>query len=193
MKKYLSTYFNKILTAKYQPRLSNKHNLSNVYHSKWSITRKVHLLYLWTSAGQFLETGNFSFEFCSLLMGHLFMKLVLYNKHLVSTVDTDGLFRTGSYTARICYIAAKNATERKAISIELKALNVTIGFDLDLEFSRSNMEFAVPQPKMFRLPPNENQTYRLNSRPQIWPWPLTIDSCYLTMGGPIDIEQRRWK
>ena len=52
--------------------------------------------------------------------------------------------------------SAKNgpiATERKAnISIELWASNVTIGFyldhDLDLEFSRLNMEFAIYQPKI---------------------------------------------
>ena len=45
---------------------------------------------------------------------------------------------------------------------------MTIGFDLghdlDLEFSRSNIEFAISQPKMVRLPRNEKQTYRLNSK-----------------------------
>ena len=45
---------------------------------------------------------------------------------------------------------------------------MTIGFDLghdlDLEFSRSNIEFAISQPKMARLPRNEKQTYRLNSK-----------------------------
>ena len=50
---------------------------------------------------------------------------------------------------------------------------MTIGFDLghdlDLEFSRSNMEFLISQPKVVRLPRNEKQTYRLNSRPQMWP------------------------
>ena len=78
---------------------------------------------------------------------------------------------------RICYISAKNgpiATKRKAnISIELWGSNVTSGFDLghdlDLEFSRSNIEFAISQPKMVRLPRNEKQTYWLNSRPQMWP------------------------
>ena len=30
--------------------------------------------------------------------------------------------------------------------------------DLDLDFSRSNMEFAISQPKMVRLPQNEKQT-----------------------------------
>ena len=45
---------------------------------------------------------------------------------------------------------------------------MTIGFDLghdlDLKFSRSNMEFAISQPKMVRLPGNEKQTYQLNSK-----------------------------
>ena len=45
--------------------------------------------------------------------------------------------------------------ERKAnISIELKASNVTMGFDLgydlDLEFLRSNMKFAMSQSKVIR-------------------------------------------
>ena len=39
--------------------------------------------------------------------------------------------------------------------------------DLDLDFSRSNMEFAISQPKMVLLPQNEKQTYRLNSRAQM--------------------------
>ena len=83
---------------------------------------------------------------------------------------------------RICYISAKNgqiATKRKAsISIELYGSNVTIGFDLghdlDLEFSSSNPEFAISQPKMVRLPLNEKQTYLLNSRAQLWPSGLTL-------------------
>ena len=72
----------------------------------------------------------------------------------------------------ICYISAKNgptAMKRKAnISIELWGSNVTIrfdlGHDLDLEFSRSSMEFAISQPKMVWLLQNEKQTYRLNSK-----------------------------
>ena len=62
----------------------------------------------------------------------------------------------------ICYISAKNGpidTNRKTnISIELWASNVTIrfdhGHDIDLEFSGSNMEFAISQPKKVRLPQN---------------------------------------
>ena len=82
----------------------------------------------------------------------------------------------------ICYISAKNgaiATKQKAnISIDLKTSNVTIGFDLghdiDLEYSRSNMELAISLPKMVRLPRNEKQTHRLTSRPQMWPLDLTL-------------------
>ena len=80
-------------------------------------------------------------------------------------------------------------TKRKAnISIELYASNVTIGFDLgrdlDLEFSRSNMEFAISQPKMLRLPRSEKQIYRLNFRPQMWP-------SYFTFGHDLDLEFSR--
>ena len=35
------------------------------------------------------------------------------------------------------------------------------------------MEFAISQPKEVRLPRNEKQTYRCNSRPQMWPMGLT--------------------
>ena len=85
----------------------------------------------------------------------------------------------------MCYISAKNgpiATKQKAnISIEIWGPNVTIGFDLDhdldLDFSRSNMEFAISQPKMFRLPRNKKQTYRwtlgLKCDQRVWPWPWT--------------------
>ena len=83
----------------------------------------------------------------------------------------------------IGYISAKNgaiATKRKAnISISLKASNVTIRFNLghglDLEFSKSNMEFAISQSKVVRLPRNEKQTYRLKLGLKcdqwVWPWP----------------------
>ena len=77
---------------------------------------------------------------------------------------------------RICYISAKNgpiATKRTAnIFIELKAPNVTVrfdlGHDLGLQFWRSNMEFAISQPKMVQLPRNGKQIYRLNLRPEMW-------------------------
>ena len=55
---------------------------------------------------------------------------------------------------------------------------MTIGFDLDhdldIDFSSSNIEFVISQPKMVRLPRNEKQTYRLNSRAQMWPLGLTL-------------------
>ena len=76
---------------------------------------------------------------------------------------------------RIGYISAKNgaiATKRKAnIWIDLKTSNMTIrfdlGHDLDLEFSRSNMELAISLRKMVRLPRNEKLTHPLNYRPQM--------------------------
>ena len=46
--------------------------------------------------------------------------------------------------------------------------------DLDLEFSRSNIELAISQPKMVRLPRNKKQTRRLNSKLQMWPLGLTL-------------------
>ena len=82
----------------------------------------------------------------------------------------------------IRYISVKNgaiATKRKEkISIDFKASNVTIrfdlGHDLDLQFPRSNMEFAISLPKMVWLSRNEKQTCRLNSRPQMWTSDLTL-------------------
>ena len=68
--------------------------------------------------------------------------------------------------------------EKQTYRLNSKASNVTIrfdlGHDLDLGFSRSNMEFAISQPKVVRLPRNEKQTYRSNSRPQMWPMGLTL-------------------
>ena len=89
----------------------------------------------------------------------------------------------------IYYISAKNgpiAMKQKAnISIELYAPNVTIGFelgyDLDYEFSRSNLEFAISQPKIVWLPQNEKYAYRMNWRPQ-WPSSLTLS---MTLKGEV--------
>ena len=36
------------------------------------------------------------------------------------------------------------------------------------------MEYAISRPKMIGLPPNKEQTYRLNSKPQMWPSDLTL-------------------
>ena len=90
--------------------------------------------------------------------------------------------------------------------------------DLDLELSRSNMEFAISRPKWSDCHGTKNKyinwtrclkcdhqiwpwpwPWPLNFQGQVWPWHLTthialaMDNCYLIMGGPIDIEQRRWK
>ena len=68
--------------------------------------------------------------------------------------------------------------EKPNISIEPLGSNGTIrfdlGHDLDLEFSRSNIEFPISRPKMVRLPRNENQTYLLNPWAQMWPFGLTL-------------------
>ena len=68
--------------------------------------------------------------------------------------------------------------EKQTYRLNAKASNATImfgfGHDLDLEFSRLDMEFLTSQPKVVRLPWNEKQTYRLNSRPQMWPMGLTL-------------------
>ena len=45
------------------------------------------------------------------------------------------------------------------------------GHGLDLECLRSNMEFAISQPKMVWLPWNERQH---TNRPQMWPLGLTL-------------------
>ena len=59
-----------------------------------------------------------------------------------------------------------------------KHIDWTLGLkcdhDLDLEFSRSNLEFAISQPKMIRLPWNKKQPYWFNIRPQTWPSGLTL-------------------
>ena len=46
--------------------------------------------------------------------------------------------------------------------------------DLDLQFWRSYMEFAISRPKMVRMPRNGKQIYWLNPRPQMWPSDLTL-------------------
>ena len=60
------------------------------------------------------------------------------------------------------------------------------GPDPDRDFPRSNIEFAISQPKMVHLPRNEKQTYRLNSRLQMWPSGLTLAmTLTLNFQGPI--------
>ena len=78
-----------------------------------------------------------------------------------------------------------------------------LDFDLDLDFSRSNKEFAISPPKMVRLPRNEKLTYRLNSRAQIdhrvwpwpWPWPwifkVKYRICYISArNGPLATKRK---
>ena len=62
----------------------------------------------------------------------------------------------------------------------LEYILVDFRCDLDLEFSRLNMEFTISRPKMVRLSRNKKQTYRLKSKPQMWPsdltWAMTLIS-----------------
>ena len=71
------------------------------------------------------------------------------------------------------------------------SIGFDLGHDLDLDFPRSNMEFAISQPKMVRLPQNEKQTYRLNSRPQIRPWPWKVRCKYRPISYQGDLTCRR--
>ena len=65
-------------------------------------------------------------------------------------------------------------THRLNSKTSIVTIRFDLGHDLDLEFSRSNMEFAISQPNMVRLPQNEKQTCRLSSRPHMWPMGLTL-------------------
>ena len=49
-----------------------------------------------------------------------------------------------------------------------------LGHDLDPEFSRSNIEFAISEQKMVWLPWNENKHIDSTPRPQMWPSGLTF-------------------
>ena len=69
--------------------------------------------------------------------------------------------------------------------------------DHDLDFWRSNMEFAIFQPKMARLLHNEKQTYQLNSMPQMWVWfdlghDLDIEFSRSNMGFAISYDKMIW-
>ena len=69
--------------------------------------------------------------------------------------------------------------EKPNISIDLKTSNMTIGFylghDLDLEFSRSNMELAISLPKMSNCHETKSKhidwTLCFKCDLKIWPWP----------------------
>ena len=55
--------------------------------------------------------------------------------------------------------------------MEFQASNVTLGFDLghdlDLEFSRSNIELGISWPKIVRFSRNEKHTYQMDSSREI--------------------------
>ena len=77
---------------------------------------------------------------------------------------------------------------------------MTIGFhlghDLDLQFSRSSIEFAISQPKMVWLPRKANISIELNH--QVWPcppWPwifkVKYGLCYISIiSGPAATKQK---
>ena len=68
--------------------------------------------------------------------------------------------------------------EKQTYRLNSRASNAAIRFDLgrdlDLEFSRSNMEFSISQPKMVRLPRNEKQTYWLTVTLTFEFWRLNV-------------------
>ena len=86
--------------------------------------------------------------------------------------------------------------EKLAYRLNFQASNVTNGFDLGLQFSRSNMEFAISLPKMAQLPWNKKQTYWLNFRPQMWPsnftLAMTLTDCQETKSKHIDWTPGKW-
>ena len=78
-----------------------------------------------------------------------------------------------------------------------------LGHDLDLEFSRSNIEFAISQPKMVRFPRNEKKhsdwTLGIKCDQRVWPWPwpwpwifkVKYRICYISAkNGPIATKQK---
>ena len=77
--------------------------------------------------------------------------------------------------------------------------------DRGLELSRSNMEFAMAQPRIVRLRQNDKQTYRLESRPSGLTLAMTLtlnfqgeiwNLLYLTQNGPFatrrKVKQMGW-
>ena len=114
------------------------------------------------------------------------MKLVLYNKHLVSTVDSDGLFSYRFVRSwNLLYRSQKWSDCHETISNidwthSLKCDHRFWPWSwLDLGFSRSNMEFAIPQPKMSdchetkgkHIDWTQSLQFDLDLCPHTWPWP----------------------
>ena len=83
---------------------------------------------------------------------------------LVHAITFEQLFRFLSFLAQLLALAYRLTDY----------ILVHFRRDLDLEFSRSNIELAISQPKMVQLPRNKKQTHRLNSRLQMWPLGLTL-------------------
>ena len=54
------------------------------------------------------------------------------------------------------------------------------------------MEFAISQPKNVRLPWNEKQTYRMNSRPQMWPMGFTLAMTLIFEFSRSDVNLDLW-
>ena len=79
----------------------------------------------------------------------------------VHTITSEQLFRFLSCLAGLM------------VSIYRLPFLVDFHRDLDLEFSRSNSEFAISQWKMALLPGNKKQTCQMVSRPEMWPSDLT--------------------
>ena len=96
------------------------------------------------------------------------------------------------------------ATNRKAKTHQLNSrpqIRLDLGHDLDLDFSRSNMEFAISQPKMVRLLWDKSKhidgTLSLKCNNQVlpwhWPWIFKVKFgiCYISVkSGPI---ATKWK
>ena len=129
------------------------------------------------------------FEFCSKFHWISFPKSPINNKSAllkVTPVYRGWLFFcTGPYSAAstdIVHILTSELFRFLSFLAGLMALThrlpdyILVDFhsDLDLELSRSNMEFAISQPKMVKLLRNKKQTYRLNSSPQLGPSGLTL-------------------
>ena len=99
-----------------------------------------------------------------------------------TTPDPRIIRGVGSADERRHYIVAfspagrlpRNEKQPYRLNSSPQPTRFDLGHDHDFEFSRSNMEFPISQPKVVRLSWNETQTYRLNSRPQTCPMGLTL-------------------
>ena len=81
----------------------------------------------------------------------------------VHTITFEQLFRFLSFFAQMLALTYRLPDK----------ILVDFHHDLHLEFSRSNMELAISRPRMSNCH-KKKQTYRLNSRPQMWPSGVTL-------------------